>query len=152
MYVTDRQFATILLESWMTENHLIDAVIIASKLLKRYGQAIYTKGYNQLIENIAPEASVILHAAKQANKNSTEKLRHITKLLKSMTTEYKPTFVIQSNQDTIEKVESYLLQKVENAQIDKQTTQTNMVNINGEGLYYKRSVDKDVRTLLWLYN
>jgi hypothetical protein len=27
-----------------------------------------------------------------------------------------------------------------------------MISISGEGLYYKRSVDKDVRTLLWLYS
>ncbi len=152
MYVTDKQFATILLESGIEENSLVNAVLTANKLLKRYGQSIYSKTYRELVENIAPETAAVLYAAKEVNKHNAEKLRHIAKLLKNMANNYQPTFTIQSPSEVTEKLETYLQKKITNAQIDTQEIQTNMVHIAGEWSYYKRSVDKDVRTLLWLYN
>jgi hydroxymethylpyrimidine/phosphomethylpyrimidine kinase len=132
MHITDKQFATILLDAGRNTNVLVDAVITASKLLKRYGQSIHAKIYVQLIDTIAPEASVVLHAAKQANKNSAEKLRHIIKIIKTIAKTYEPTFVIQGQASSIDKIENYLTKKTQNAHIDKQEIQTNMVSISGE--------------------
>lgn len=152
MHITDKQFTAILLDAGRDANTLVNAVTTASKLLKRYGQSIYAKTYMQLIDTTAPEASVILHVAKQANKNNAEKLRHIIKIIKTEAKNYEPTFVVQWHTGSIDKVETYLEQKIEKSHIDKQEVETNMISISGEGSYYKRSVDKDVRTLLWLYS
>jgi len=152
MYVTDKQFAAILLDSGIEENSLVNAVITANKLLKRYWQSIYSKAYSELVENISPETAAVLYAAKEVDKNSSDKLRHIAKLLKSMASNYQPTFTIQSPSEVTEKLETYLQNKVKDSHIDTEEIQTNMINIQGEWSYYKRSVDKDVRTLLWLYN
>lgn len=129
MHITDKQFATILLDSDMQHNTLVNALIISDKLLKRYGQSIYSNTYQDLIADIAPEVTIILKAAKQANKASPEQIRHITKIVKQLAKEYKPSFVIQSPDAVTKELETYLQNKIQKADIDTQKDKTNAIMI-----------------------
>lgn len=129
MHITDKQFATILLDSDMQHNTLVNALIISDKLLKRYGQSIYSNAYQDLIADIAPEVTIILKAAKQANKASPEQIRHITKIVKQLAKEYKPNFVIQSPDTVTKELETYLQNKIQKADIDTQKDKTNAIMI-----------------------
>lgn len=152
MYITDKQFAQMLIQTDINHNVLVDATIVASKLLKRYGQAVYSTTYTQVIQESSPEAAAVLIAAKDTGKSTPEKLRHIVKILKNIAKNYKPHFVVQGRDAVVKELESFVHKQQQNAQIDTHTSQDDTVTISGEGFYYKRSVEKDTRTILWLYN
>jgi hypothetical protein len=152
MYTTDKQFAHMLIQTNIDHNILVDAAIVASKLLKRYGQAIYSSGYTQAIQETSPEAAAILIAAKNAGKSTAEKLRHIVKILKNTAENYQPHFVVHGRTEVIKELESFVHKQQKDAHVDQHTTQDDELTISGEGFYYKRSVEKDTRTILGLYN
>lgn len=152
MYTTDKQFADILIETGINHNTLVDAAIIASKLLKRYGQAIYSSSYAQAIQDASPEAAAILIAAKNTGKATAEKLRHIVKILKNTAENYQPHFIVHGRTEVVKELESFVHKQQKDALVDQYTTQNDEITVSGEGFYYKRSVDKDTRTILGLYN
>jgi len=152
MYTTNKQFADILIKTGINHNTLVDAAIVASKLLKRYGQAIFSSSYAQAIQEASPEAAAILIAAKNTGKATAEKLRHIVKILKNTAENYQPHFVVHGRTEIVNELESFVHKQQKDALVDQHTTQDDEITVSGEWFYYKRSVDKDTRTILGLYN
>jgi len=152
MYTTDKQFAHMLLQTQIDHNVLVQATIAASKLLKRYGKVVYTTTYAKAIADVSPETAAILIASNDAGKATAEKLRHIVKILKNIATEYQPHFVVHGRTEIVKELDAFVHKQQKDAHIDQHTTQDDEVTISGEWFYYKRSVEKDARTILWLYN
>lgn len=152
MYTTDKQFAHMLIQTQIDHNVLVQATIAASKLLKRYGKVVYSTIYIKIIEDTSPETAAILIAAKNTEKATAEKLRHIVKILKNIAENYQPHFVVHGRMEVVKELESFVHKQQKDAQVDQHTTQDDEVTVSGEGFYYKRSVEKDTRTILGLYN
>ncbi len=152
MYTTDKQFAHMLLQTQIDHNVLVQATIAASKLLKRYGKVVYTTTYAKVIADASPEAAAILIAANNAGKATPEKLRHIVKILKTIATEYQPHFIVHGRTEIVKELDAFVHKQEKDAHVDQHTTQDDVVTVSGEGYYYKRSIEKDARTILGLYN
>lgn len=152
MYTTDKQFAHMLLQTQIDHNVLVQATIAASKLLKRYGKVVYTTTYAKVIADASPETAAVLIAANNAGKATPEKLRHIVKILKTIATEYQPHFVVHWRAEIVKELDAFVHKQEKDAHVDQHTTQDDVVTVSGEGYYYKRSIEKDARTILGLYN
>lgn len=130
--MTDKQFANMLLTAGIQENVLVDATIAASKLLKRYGQSVYSAQYSDIIQQASPETAAVLISAKNVGKNDARVLTHIVKVIKESSKNYKPIFVIKSNKKVMEDAEKFVTKQNANATIDKQEAENDQVVINGE--------------------
>gem|GEM_PF-1673208 len=132
MYTTNKQFADILIKTGINHNTLVDAAIVASKLLKRYGQAIFSSSYAQAIQEASPEAAAILIAAKNTGKATAEKLRHIVKILKNTAENYQPHFVVHGRTEIVNELESFVHKQQKDALVDQHTTQDDEITVSGE--------------------
>lgn len=71
-------------------------------------------------------------AAKNVGKDDARILVHTVKILKQLAKDYKPTFVIKSNEKVMQDAEKFVTKQHEHANIDKQEAQNDQVVIQGE--------------------
>lgn len=121
-----------LIQTNINHNVLVDAAIAASKLLKRYGQSVYSSVYSQAIQEASPETAAIIIAAKTTGKDTAEKLRHIVKILKNTAEQYQPHFVVHGREEVLTEIDAFVHKQEKDAHIDKHITQDDEVSVSGE--------------------
>lgn len=150
MYITNKEFATALLKTGIKSNIIVEALITASKLLKKYGQTAYSEKYKKIIEENSPETGAILAFAKKMKKNKVDILKSTIQRVKDMSDDYHETFVVKTHPDIIQNAAKYITEWHKNAEIDSQQWDEDGIFVSGEGFYYKRSIDADIKKLLGL--
>lgn len=108
MYITNKEFATALLKTGIKSNIIVESLMIASKLLKKYGQTAYSEKYRKIIEENSPETGAILAFAKKMKKNKTDILKSTIQRVKDIADDYHETFVVKTHPDIIHNAAKYI--------------------------------------------
>jgi len=131
---------------------MITATLLSIKLLKQYGKKVYSNNIQEIIKNSHPETYLILNISQKYKRDSYNKLTHIYKILKKTLKDYEPNFKITANKNIVDKAENILKELNPTSNIHTQETDQNEIYVHWEWSYYKRSIEKDTRELLWIYN
>lgn len=150
MRITDRQFASILRESSSDTNNIVHLLQTSMKVLKKYGQNVFTKEYMEAITNVDQNLAKILISLKHAWKIKVSNITSILRLVKENNKNYKHEYRIQRPKNANTKqIESFIHDKdKEQSIIEQEDTQSTEVIVKGEWNYYKRSAIAEAEKLL----
>jgi hypothetical protein len=149
MYITDRSFAVKIAEQVSDTNKVIDHLNSIKKMIKRRGQAIFTRRFYDIIEGADNQVAQLLNLLKKAHKEKISSINNIIRYIKQESKNYNKTFTLTSNDQNATKDVEHTLQKEFPASIcHTENTATVGLKITGEGLYYKRTLDTDVEKIL----
>lgn len=149
MRLTDKQFVEQILETNANPNELIVNLELVIKLLKKYGKVVYGSDFAKNIKDISPEVHDLLFALKTASKDNVANIKNIISLIKKLDSNYNPTFVVKTDsKDHNTQIQDFLNKKFKDGDITSQGDIDQWVSVAGEGRYYQRSLDQDVKKLL----
>jgi CRISPR/Cas system-associated endoribonuclease Cas2 len=150
MYITPKQCARGLIEAFTDTNTLIHVLQAARVLIKREGKKLQSSVYKNVISTSEPTLLELLQVLHKLNKDNDRDITALISAVKELANDYKSEFVINSHSDQVAKTIGEKLSEGMNvwfihSKVNKAVTG---VQVKGEGMYYKRNVDKDVRELL----
>lgn len=149
MRLTDKQFVEQVLETNANPNDLIVSLEVVAKLLKKYGKIVYSKDFANSIKDISSEVYNLLFALKVSSKDDKNTIKNIIMLIKRMAKDYNPQFVVKTDSKTHNtQIQDFLNKKFEDWNVSLESNSEEGVSVSGEGRYYQRSLDQDVKKLL----
>lgn len=150
MRITDKQFALILKKNSDNTNNIVHLLQTSIKVLKEYGQNVFTKEYMEAIIHVDEDVGKILVSLKHAWKTKISNITSILRLLKENNKNYKHQYTITTPKDTDTKIIKSFIHKKDNEDsiIEQSNTQSTEIIVKGEWNYYKRSAIVEVEKLL----
>lgn len=149
MHITDKSLAIKIAQQMSDANEVIDHLIIIKKMIKKRGQSIFSDRLWTIIYDANAGVWDLIKLLKKTSKNKVTSITNIIRYIKQESKQYNKTFTIMSNDLSTAKDAQNTLEKDFAASVshDENTTIVGL-KVIGEGLYYKRTLDKDLDKLL----
>ncbi|NOZ45039.1 MAG: hypothetical protein GXP45_08085 [bacterium] len=149
MYFTNGQFVAMLLEDDHVSNQLVHYLLLAEKLIKKYGKLLFVAEILELIQQEDTALYHLLLLLKRTNKVSIRDIKAIRNLFKQSSSDYKKEFVISLDKEfDIESVVSRVKKEFFGAKVSRDDREDASVSLSGEGRYYKKDFLQDAKKLL----
>ncbi|HRX63897.1 MAG TPA: hypothetical protein P5060_02210 [Candidatus Absconditabacterales bacterium] len=149
MKIANTELINILLGSGLKSNLLVDSLSIVLRLIKKYGSAIFSKNYIAEISKVDSTVSNVLQILKSSKKTGYQDIKGLIQSTKSLAKDYKPEFQVSGDsKEHGDKLKDFLDQKFQNAKIHTNAQDKTGIHISGEGWYYKKDLDSDLKKIL----
>lgn len=149
VYITNWDLVSKYLYQIQDFDSLISLIDQSLALLKQYGRNLKTPKNIETIRNIDSKLADFLVLMDDIGKLNKKNLTKIKFILKNSGKDYKKQFVLTTNKDISNEINSSLNQKFGDVALSYQQSSTVWLALKWEGYYFKRNIDWDIDKLLW---
>lgn len=149
MHITDKTIARQIAEQVPDSNKVINALMVIQNLSKKRWQVVYSAKLYDNIHKADSLVAEIIQLLKKTKKNKASSIANIIRYIKSESKDYKKTFTITTNDTaTTKDIRSAVEKNFADGVVNTKDGEKIGVIVQGEWLYYKRTLDGDLNKLL----
>jgi len=149
MLVTNGQFVNMLVDAKLDSNEVVRFFQLSLALRKKHGRLLFVQ---EVLDRVKLESGYLyafLVLLKRYKKDAVKTIKSLLVLYKQRAAEYDKSFTVVSSQDSHEELLAKFLEKsFGKVEVHHKDSKDMQFSVVGEGRYYKRDLDLDIKKLL----
>ena len=147
MYCSNSKFVDVCLQQGASAKDMADHLRVIRQMLKTWWSALHLSSVRQKITEVAPDLMSMIELLYKFDKLDSTRLGQLIGLFVAQSGEEASSFEVRAPQGA-ESIAAYLREQYPHAQLSEAKVDELSVRVAGGGKYYKRSLKRDLDTLL----
>lgn len=148
MYITTQQLAKQLVQENSSIDQIIQVLQTIRALVSKHGKFVFRPQIIESIQKIDADVAKCMTILYQTGKKTTQDIKSLITIVKEESSQYTKQFVITAPAASQKTLEEVINKAFTQNNIQKNETDKSEVSIAGEGRYYQRSLDQDLKKML----